>query len=177
MSGEMYIQDYSDKSFVLRGDGTKDHKEAIRSMKGKWNKSLKSKDGTFCGWIFANKRREEVEAWLKEVSDDSSDDSFLSSESEVEEKEKKEEKVIDKSKKRTKMRLSRLVSTILFEFNDRIEQDSEFYDGLLGTIAGEVNMTECVTCGHWQQRYEMYEGDEGDERCDQCGYNPSKHLS
>jgi hypothetical protein len=188
MTQEMYIQDYSDKAFVLRGDDTREHKAAIKEMRGKWNKSLRNDEGTFSGWIFSKKKREEVETWLEEVSgvttsSPSSSERLMcslygawcSSESstDVEGREEVEEVVVrHKEKKRsTKMRLSRLVSTILFELDETIEQDNEFYVGLLGTIAGEVNMIECVTCGQWQQIYEEA------ERCEQCGYKPDKDFS
>jgi hypothetical protein len=44
----MNIQQYSDKSFVIIGSDTKEHKEKIKAIGGKWNANLKCGGG----WIF-----------------------------------------------------------------------------------------------------------------------------
>ena len=61
------IQDYTAKSFVIRGD-TRDYKEDIKSIGGKWNSSLTDKETgeKFGGWIFPGGKRREVEKWLCE---------------------------------------------------------------------------------------------------------------
>lgn len=51
----MYLESYSDKSFVLRGDSKKIREEL--SKLGKWNKNLR--EGA--GWIFSNTKRKQVE--------------------------------------------------------------------------------------------------------------------
>tara|TARA_B100001094_G_C18076893_1_gene743100 strand:+ start:305 stop:781 length:477 start_codon:yes stop_codon:yes gene_type:complete len=61
------IQDYTAKSFVVRGD-TRDYKEDIKTIGGKWNASLTDKESgeRFGGWIFPSGKRREVEKWLCE---------------------------------------------------------------------------------------------------------------
>tara|TARA_A100001011_G_scaffold394642_1_gene487547 strand:+ start:18144 stop:18569 length:426 start_codon:yes stop_codon:yes gene_type:complete len=61
----IYIQDYSEKSFVLRGD-TKPHKEKIKDLGGKWTSNLtdKSSGEKFAGWIFYMPKKAEIEKWL-----------------------------------------------------------------------------------------------------------------
>jgi hypothetical protein len=44
----MNIEKYSDKSFVIVGPDTKEHKEKIKAIGGKWNSNLKCGGG----WIF-----------------------------------------------------------------------------------------------------------------------------
>lgn len=51
----MYLESYSDKSFVLRGDSKKIREEL--SKLGKWNKNLRGG----AGWIFSNTKRKQVE--------------------------------------------------------------------------------------------------------------------
>jgi hypothetical protein len=57
---DLHIIDYSEKSFVVRGDSTKDYKERLKELGGKWNANLK--DGG--GWIFSNNNREKVNDWI-----------------------------------------------------------------------------------------------------------------
>jgi len=40
---EIYIQEYSEKSFVIRGD-TRPHRESLRAMGGKWANRLTDKE-------------------------------------------------------------------------------------------------------------------------------------
>jgi hypothetical protein len=60
---DFVIEDYSTRSFVVHGDGTKKYKEILRTLGGKWNPSLTDKDSgkRFGGWIFSNKLRKFVE--------------------------------------------------------------------------------------------------------------------
>jgi len=60
---ELYLDTYSDRSFVVRGTSTKSYKENLKKLGGKWNSNLK--DGE--GWIFSIKRKEEVEKFIKET--------------------------------------------------------------------------------------------------------------
>lgn len=62
----IYIETYSDKSFVVRGD-TKEYKESLKAMGGKWNSRLTDKkSGDFFGaWIFFSDKHAEVNNWLK----------------------------------------------------------------------------------------------------------------
>jgi len=53
------IEKYSEKSFVVRGE-TKEHKEKLSDLGGKWNSRLR--DGA--GWIFPNMLRKNVENWI-----------------------------------------------------------------------------------------------------------------
>lgn len=55
------IEEYSEKSFVIRGDDTKKFKDTLKELGGKWNPSLK--DGA--GWIFSNTRKEQLEKFLE----------------------------------------------------------------------------------------------------------------
>src|SRR5436190_3535186 len=62
-TGDIEFIEYSDKSFAVFGDRTKEHKDKLSKF-GKWNPWL-----TYCntkrfGWIFANKYRKDVEAIL-----------------------------------------------------------------------------------------------------------------
>ena len=57
----MKIEDYSLKSFVLRGD-TKQYKDEIKSLKGKWNPKLKGG----AGWIFSYKQLDTVKSWIQD---------------------------------------------------------------------------------------------------------------
>jgi len=60
----MKLNQYSDKSFCICGDNTKEYKEELKSLGGKWNSNLK--DGP--GWIFSNKNKEKVQEWLDKIS-------------------------------------------------------------------------------------------------------------
>ena len=59
------IQEYSDKTFVVRGD-TKPYKESLKNLGGKWNSRLSEKDSgeKFGAWLFFNTKRDSVEEWF-----------------------------------------------------------------------------------------------------------------
>jgi hypothetical protein len=55
----MNLSNYSDKSFVITGN-TKEYKEELKEMGGKWNSKLTCGSG----WIFSLTKKNELEAWL-----------------------------------------------------------------------------------------------------------------
>jgi len=61
----LLIQEYSDKTFVVRGD-TKPFKDILKNMGGKWNSRLSEKDSDdkFGAWLFFNSKRSEVDEWF-----------------------------------------------------------------------------------------------------------------
>jgi len=56
---DLSCTDYSDKAIVVRGD-TKDHKEDLKKLGGKYNANLR--DGS--GWIFSKKNEDKVLAYI-----------------------------------------------------------------------------------------------------------------
>jgi len=59
------IIEYSEKSFVVFGTKTKEIKEKLKELGGKYNPSLKHQDGSsFPGWIFSKKNEEKVRSLL-----------------------------------------------------------------------------------------------------------------
>lgn len=62
------LEQYSEKSFVLRGD-TRPYKEDIKKIGGKWAPKLQ--DGP--GWLFPKTKQDIVDKWLNtgEIDDDS----------------------------------------------------------------------------------------------------------
>ena len=65
MSTNIYLQDYTENSFVILGD-TKKYKETIKKMGGKWNSNLTNKktNEKFGGWLFWSKKRPEIKKWV-----------------------------------------------------------------------------------------------------------------
>ena len=64
MSNSIYIEEYSYKSFVVRGD-TREYKESLKAMGGKWNSRLTDKNGDkFGAWLFWTDKRKEVNSWF-----------------------------------------------------------------------------------------------------------------
>lgn len=53
------IQDYSERSIVVFGTDTKKYKDKLKEMGGKYNGNL----SVGPGWIFSNKKKEEVQTW------------------------------------------------------------------------------------------------------------------
>lgn len=79
----VYIEEYTARSFVVRGE-TRDHKDTLKSMGGKWNGRLtdKSTNQKFGAWLFWTDKFDEVQAWIDDgcksvnnVSNQSSDNS------------------------------------------------------------------------------------------------------
>lgn len=56
---EIYIENYTEKSFVVLGD-TRPHKENIKKLGGKWNSRLKDNK---MGWIFPMSKKDSVEKY------------------------------------------------------------------------------------------------------------------
>ena len=63
---DIYIEDYSPKSFVVRG-GTKEHKDSLLSLGGKWNSSLTDKQSgdKFGAFLFWAEKRNEITDWIE----------------------------------------------------------------------------------------------------------------
>lgn len=66
MKQNIYIQDYSGNSFVVRGE-TLEYKDSLKSLGGKWNSRLTDKDSgeVFSAWIFWNGKRKDLDIWFK----------------------------------------------------------------------------------------------------------------
>jgi hypothetical protein len=60
------LQDYSDKSFVVRGEGTRDLRESLKAFGGKWNSRLtdKATGEKFGAWLFWTEKRPDIEKWI-----------------------------------------------------------------------------------------------------------------
>jgi hypothetical protein len=56
---------YSERAIALKGEGTKQIKDQLKALGGKFNRYLKSDNGQFAGWIFSVKRQNEVTELLK----------------------------------------------------------------------------------------------------------------
>jgi hypothetical protein len=61
---DIKIVDYTGKSFVVTGE-TKQYRESMRSLGGKWNGSLTDKKTgeKFGGWIFPATKKKDVSSW------------------------------------------------------------------------------------------------------------------
>ena len=61
---DIIIQNYTDKSFVVRGD-TKKYREYLKNLGGKWNSSLTDKETgeKFAGWIYPSIKKNDVKNW------------------------------------------------------------------------------------------------------------------
>ena len=60
------IINYSDKSIVVVGDGTKTHKDSLKELGGKYNPNLSGG----AGWIFSKKATEKVQSFLESIGQD-----------------------------------------------------------------------------------------------------------
>lgn len=64
MSPFVTINKYSKKSFVVRGEKTKEHKDTLINLRGKWNRNLVGGPG----WIFSKKNKQNVEDFVKQIN-------------------------------------------------------------------------------------------------------------
>jgi hypothetical protein len=67
---DIKIEDYTDKSFVVRGD-TRKYLEQMKNFGGKWNSRLtdKSSGEKFGAWIFPSMKKSEVQKWIQNKED------------------------------------------------------------------------------------------------------------
>lgn len=63
MSGELTIEQYSEKAIVVRGN-TQKFKENLKELGGKWNAGLRGGGG----WIFPNSKKQKVEELNTKIS-------------------------------------------------------------------------------------------------------------
>lgn len=63
----VYIQEYSAKSFVVRGD-TQPHKESLKNLGGKWGNNFTDKETgeKFGAWLFWTAKKPELEKWIND---------------------------------------------------------------------------------------------------------------
>ena len=68
MNNNIYIENYSEKSFVLRGE-TQDLKEEIKKLGGKWSIGFTDKKNgeKFAAWLFFMNKKSDIEKWLNEL--------------------------------------------------------------------------------------------------------------
>ena len=71
MSNAVFIEDYTTKSFVVRGN-TKEHKDSLMAMGGKWNNGLSDKEtgDKFGAWLFWSDKRKEIQTWIEKSTKD-----------------------------------------------------------------------------------------------------------
>lgn len=62
----LVLEEYSDKSVVVRGEDTKSHSKSLSELGGRWNPNLKGGGG----WIFSNKNKSKVQEYIDEQSND-----------------------------------------------------------------------------------------------------------
>ena len=64
---EIYIENYSENSFIVRGDTIK-FKDNLRIFGGKWNSRLTDKKTgeKFGAWIFYKSKKEEIQKWIQD---------------------------------------------------------------------------------------------------------------
>lgn len=62
---KVYIEDYSAKSFIVRGD-TREYRVSLKAMGGKWANGLTDKNTNerFGAWLFWSGKRKEIEGWI-----------------------------------------------------------------------------------------------------------------
>jgi hypothetical protein len=58
------IENYSDKSFVIRGNDTIKFKDTLKEFGGKWNSMLKNGGG----WIFSNIHKSKLEKFVEIIN-------------------------------------------------------------------------------------------------------------
>ena len=59
------IENYSDKSFVVRGNDTVKFKDTLKELGGKWNSMLKNGGG----WIFSNIHKKKIENFISLINE------------------------------------------------------------------------------------------------------------
>jgi hypothetical protein len=66
----MEILDYTDKSFVVFGADTKDWKDGLKGLGGRYNPHLThpTTKEKISGWIFSKKQKEKVEEFIRHPS-------------------------------------------------------------------------------------------------------------
>lgn len=89
------VEDYSEKCIVVYGD-TKVHKEKLKELGGKYNGNL----SVGPGWVFSNKKREEIMKWKEESTSSPPKVKSVSEYiKEIENLKRKNEKLVEENKR------------------------------------------------------------------------------
>lgn len=80
----LILQDYTEKSIALFGN-TKNYVDELKELGGRFNPNLTRDDVKTPGWIFSNKKKEQLLEFVEKVNDDK-----------YEKSEQKVEKSVDK---------------------------------------------------------------------------------
>ena len=74
----MQLFNYSERSFVLFGEDTINHRDLIKSLGGRWNRNLTNPitGERFGGWIFSNKKLNVVSETLGNYIDELTPEAF-----------------------------------------------------------------------------------------------------
>ena len=62
MNSQLYIEDYSEKSIVVRGE-TRKYSEQLKKFSGLFNSNLRGG----AGWIYSKNKREEIQAFINSL--------------------------------------------------------------------------------------------------------------
>ena len=116
---KLSIREYSSKSFVIIGD-SREFKDQIKALGGKWNTKLIIDDNLSSGWIFPNCLREDVNKWF--ISGEIK--SNLQNNSKTEESSLREE--LDQIKRKLDNILSLLNSKKSIEIEDENDIEDDF---------------------------------------------------
>jgi len=75
----LILQDYTEKSIALFGN-TKNYVDELKELGGRFNPNLTYDDAKCPGWIFSNKKREQLDEFVEKVNDNK----YVKSETKVE---------------------------------------------------------------------------------------------
>ena len=67
-SNLLAVTDYSDKSFVVRGELTRKYKDNLKALGGRFNKNLTHNGKNLTGWVFGLKNKEKVMEFVMSVN-------------------------------------------------------------------------------------------------------------
>lgn len=68
-SSELHVIDYSDKSFVVYGELTRNYKDALKTLGGRFSKNLTIGGKSASGWVFGLKNKEKVMNFVMSVNE------------------------------------------------------------------------------------------------------------
>ena len=114
-TNKLYIEDYSEKSIVVRGTETKTFKEGLKNLGGKYNMNLKGQPG----WVFPKTKSQSVQNFIKNCLENNTNTNTTTLDKNISKKNKLLDELLNKC-----FEIKNLINQLTKEINQEKEDNN-----------------------------------------------------
>ena len=114
-TNKLFIEDYSEKSIVIRGTETKTYKEGLKNLGGKYNMNLKGQPG----WVFPKTKSQSVQIFIKNCLENNTNTNQTTLDKNISNKNKLLDELLNKC-----FEIKKLINQLTEEINQEKENNN-----------------------------------------------------